>query len=137
MRNRARQSVGRVCMDEWEEEKCNYNLKNNRNYVCQKGKIVTQYFTITLKCQLVPQERSLPWSSAKTLKLHTSPEVPGEANFIVHLLCKHSSIMLSDSAIITAPLIHIFSAKPIIHHLPAYDICETSVCDNQTSQCFL
>ena len=41
MRNRTRESVGRVCKDEREEQKCNYNLKNNRNYIYQKGKIVT------------------------------------------------------------------------------------------------
>ena len=42
MRSRARVSVVRVCMDEKEEENCNYNLKNNRDYLRQKGEVVTQ-----------------------------------------------------------------------------------------------
>lgn len=136
MRSRARVSVVRVCKAEREEENCNYNLKNNGDYLCQKGKVVTQYFTISLKCQVVTQKHSLPWSSAKALKLHTHPDIPGEAILIVHVLSKHSSIMVSDLAINTASLIHIFSTKPIIHHLPVHDICETSACNNQASQCF-
>ena len=108
MRSRARVSVVIVCLDEKKQKNCNYNLKNNRDYLCQKGKVVTQYFTLSLKCQVVAQKCSLSWNSSKALKLHTRLDIPGETILIVHLLSKHSSIMFSGSAINTTSLIHVF-----------------------------